>query len=303
MSDAKIKVVLDTDIGGDVDDALALAYLLAQRRCELLGITTVTGPVVERAKMASAMCRLAGKDVPIYPGCSHTLLLGNRQPTAPQAEAVGRWDHQKEFPQGQAIPFLRDVIRQHPHEVTLLAIGPMTNVALLFTLDPELPALLKALVLMCGKFHSRTAGYGPREWNAFADPHATAVVYAQRGVVHRSIGLDVTMQVVMPTDEVKRRCVSPLLGPVRDFLDVFRRGNDEVIFHDPLAAAVIFEPDLCTFERGRVEVELTGSSRAIGMTHWNPSKADGGEYPHEVAMKVDAAGFIKHYFGVCNGER
>ncbi len=299
------KVLLDTDIGGDIDDAFALAYLLARDDCDLLGVTTVTGPVVERAKMASALCRLAGRrDVPIYPGCSHTLLLGNRQATAPQAQAVAKWDHQTDFPDGQAITFMRDVIRAHPGQVTLLAIGPMTNLGLLFTLDPELPALLRSLVLMCGKFLPRTAGYGPREWNAFADPHATAVVYRcidqKPCPIHRSVGLDATMQVIRPNDWVRQRSGAKLLEPVRDFLEIFDRGNREVIFHDPLAAAVIFEPDLCTWVRGRVEIELTGGPRSLGMTHWTGDKPDAEHEPgpHEVAATVDADRFLDHYFGV-----
>lgn len=301
------KVLLDTDIGSDVDDAFALAYLLAREDCELLGITTVTGPVVDRAKMASAMCRLAGREVPIYPGCSHTLLLGNRQATAPQAQAVGKWDHQTDFPTGQAITFMRETIRAHPGEVTLLAIGPMTNVGLLFTLDPELPSLLKSLVLMCGKFLPTTAGYGPREWNAFADPHATAVVYHGRDREpcprHRSVGLDVTMRVIRPNDWVRQRCDHKLLEPVRDFLDIFASGHKEMMFHDPLAAALVFEPDLCGWERGRVEIELAGSSRAIGMTHWTADKPDARSGatepgPHEVATTVDPGRFLDHYFGV-----
>jgi purine nucleosidase len=293
------KVILDTDIGSDIDDALALAYLLARPDCELLGVTTVSGPVVQRAKMASAMCRLAGRDVPIYPGCSHTLLLGDRQPHAAQAEAVNRWDHQSDFPQGQAISFLRDTIRAHPGQVTLLAIGPMTNVAMLFTIDPEVPKLLKSLVLMCGKFLPGSPGYGPREWNAFCDPHATAAVYQHACPGHRSVGLDVTMQVGRDNEWMLERCTAPLLGPVRDFLEIYARGKPKFYFHDPLAAACIFEPDLCTWRRGRVEVELTGSDRAIGMTHWTTAKPDAGELgPHEIADTVEADRFIEHYFSV-----
>jgi purine nucleosidase len=124
------------------------------------------------------------------------------------------------------------------------------------------------------------------------------------------------MQIIRPVQEVKQRCQSQLLAPVRDFLDVFRRDNNEVIFHDPLAAAVIFQPQLCQFERGRVDVELTGSSRAIGMTHWNPRprkqdpvKADPTspdvevQYPHEVAITVNAPAFLDHYFAICNAQK
>ena len=64
----KTKIILDTDIGSDIDDAVCLAYLLAQPDCELLGITTVAGEAEARARMASALCKVAGKDVPIFPG-------------------------------------------------------------------------------------------------------------------------------------------------------------------------------------------------------------------------------------------
>lgn len=63
-----LKVLLDTDIGSDIDDAVALAYLLAQPECELLGITTVSGEAAKRAQLASALCKVAGRDIPIFPG-------------------------------------------------------------------------------------------------------------------------------------------------------------------------------------------------------------------------------------------
>ena len=66
--DGQVKVLFDTDIGSDIDDAVALAYLLAQPHCELMGITTVSGQPIERAKLASAICTAAAQDVRIVPG-------------------------------------------------------------------------------------------------------------------------------------------------------------------------------------------------------------------------------------------
>ena len=80
------KVILDTDIGSDIDDAVCLAYLLAQPRCELLGITTVTGEAVKRARMASALCKVAKKKIPIFPGCEKPMFVPQLQTRAPQAE-------------------------------------------------------------------------------------------------------------------------------------------------------------------------------------------------------------------------
>jgi purine nucleosidase len=119
-----MKILLDTDIGSDIDDAVALAYLLAHPQAELLGITTVSGEAQKRAMLASALCKAAGKEVPIYPGRDEPLLVSQRQGVAQQATALDRWAHQASFPAGQAIPFLIDTIGAHPGEITLLTIGP-----------------------------------------------------------------------------------------------------------------------------------------------------------------------------------
>lgn len=286
-----IKVILDTDIGSDIDDAVCLAYLLANPECELLGITTVTGEAVKRAQMASALCQVAGKDIPIFPGREQPLLIAQRQTEAPQAAALPRWPHKTHFPQGQAIEFLRATIRAQPGEVVLLSIGPLTNVAALFAADEAIPSLLKGLVSMAGVFTNRLAGVGPLEWNAMLDPHASAIVYHQRLAMHRSIGLDVTCQVRMPAAEVRRRFQAPLLRPVLDFAEVWFKTVEGITFHDPLAAVTLFDPAICGFERGRVEVELA-SSRLTGMTHWTPDENG----PHEAALSVTPERFFEHYF-------
>jgi purine nucleosidase len=288
-----VKIILDTDIGSDIDDAVCLAYLLAQPACELLGITTVTGEATKRAMMASAQCKAAGKQVPIYPGCEKPLLIEQRQPRAPQAAALARWDHDTTFPQNQAVEFLRQTIRRYPGEITLLTIGPLTNIGLLFAIDPEIPSLLKGLVMMCGVFTNNLAHAGPTEWNAKLDPHASAIVYRAPVAIHRSIGLDVTCQVTMAAAEVRQRFQTPLLLPVLEFAEVWFRERDRITFHDPLAAVTLFD-DVCTFQRGQVEVELA-SQHFQGATIWRPG---GSSAPHEVALEVDPQRFFSHYFSV-----
>lgn len=286
------KIILDTDIGSDIDDAVCLAYLLAQPRCQLLGITTVSGQVEERARLASALCRHAGQEIPILPGAEMPLLGPQRQPKAPQAQALERWPHQAHFPPGQAVEFLRQTIRANPGEVTLLAIGPLTNVALLFAADPEIPRLLKRLVLMCGVFALRRAPLV--EWNAGCDPHAAAMVYRAPVAHHRSIGLDVTMQVQLETAQVRQRFQVGLLRPVLDFAEIWFGHSPAITFHDPLAAVTLFDDEVCGFAGGRVEVEL-GGERLAGLTHWAP----GGQPPvHEVALHVDPERFFSRYFSV-----
>lgn len=287
------KILLDTDIGSDIDDAICLAYLLAQPQCNLLGITTVSGEPEKRARMASAQCNVAGKRVPIYAGAPMPLLIDQRQPKVPQADALDRWPHDTHFPGGQAVEFLRQTIRAHPHEVTLLTIGPLTNIGLLFSIDPEIPSLLKQLVMMVGVFAGENYKSEPLEWNAILDPHAAEIVYRAQPPVHRSIGLDVTQQVEMPAAEVRRRFQTPLLRPVLDFAEIWFQQREIITFHDPLAATVIFDDSICNFERGSVEVELVNPAR-LGQTKWAPDPSG----RHEVALHVKPDKFFSHYFSV-----
>lgn len=293
------KVILDTDIGSDIDDAFCLAYLLAQKQCDLVGITTASGQSVIRAQMASAMCKIVGRDdIPIIPGIEQPLLFKFMQVMAMQAPALAKWPHKKEFPQGQVLNFLRDTIRKHPGEIVLLTIGPLTNIGMLFALDPEIPSLLKGLVMMAGVFQNKVV-HPTREWNVWMDPHASAIVYKHPVKVHRSIGLDVTHQVTMPAKEVMERCTAPVLGPVRDFLEEWmKQWTIPVMFHDPLAAATIFDEEICKFERGTITMELGGSDRVQGMSHWAKDPKEGPAGPHEAALGVDVQRFFDHYFGV-----
>ena len=285
-----IPLLLDTDIGSDIDDAVCLAYLLAEPRCELLGVTTVTGRPRERAMLADAVCRAAGRaDVPVFSGCDVPLLCEQRQPEAPQARVLGRWPHREDFAPYEAVGFLRRAVRERPGEVTLLAIGPLTNVGLLFALDPEVPRLLKRLVMMGGRYFAP----GGTEWNTSGDPIASALVFDAPVRELTACGLDVTLRCTMPADECRRRFRGGALDLVREMAEVWFRGRDRITFHDPLAAACVFEPDLCAYRTGRVTMDL-GGGEAHGATRFEA--AEGG--PHRVACDVDPDRFLRRYFRV-----
>lgn len=287
--DDQFPVLLDTDIGSDIDDAVALAYLLRQPRCELLGITTVTGDVAKRAACAEVICRAAGRsDVPIRAGASDVLLMGPGQPEVPQYAAIDGLPHRTDFPANTAVQFLRETIRRRPGEITLLSIGPLTNIALLFALDPEIPRLLKQYVMMGGAFW----GYGHREWNCIADPLAAAMVYKARPPRHASVGLDVTKQCTMPADEVRQRFTSPPLDVVARMAEVWFARRDTITFHDPLAAATVFRPDLCTWADGLVQVSIDSEEKKCGNTLLQPAAG-----PHQVAQQVNSQAFFREYFG------
>lgn len=288
-----IKILLDTDIGGDVDDAVCLAYLLAHPECDLLGITTVTGEADKRAALASVLCKVAGKEVPIYPGFEVPMAGEQRQTIAEQAAALPRWPHQTEFPQGQAIDFMRQTICAHPGEVVLLTIGPLTNAGQLFAADPDIARLLKGLVLMGGIFTDLHPDKDRIDWNLIVDPLAAEIVYQTPVSLHRSVGLDVTERLLLAADDVRQRFTAPLLRPVLDFGEIwFEQFVPFIVFHDPLAAATIFEPTLCEYRQGTVTIDRMGKSR---LTHFTP----GGELAaHQVAVSVDVGRYFDHFFSV-----
>ena len=290
-----IPVLFDTDIGSDIDDAVALAYLLRQPRCELVGVTCASGDQLNRARLADLVCRAAGREeVPVHCGPEPSLLRGVTQPKAGQAAALPKWPHREDFPPATAIEFMRRTIRERPGEITLLSVGPMTNIGLLFATDPEIPSLLKDYVLMGGKFQAGSPGRWD-EWNVRCDPEAAAIAYQRGPQGMRSTGLDVTMKCQMMADEVRAKfgAAGKPLTAVLDLAEVWFSHAKLMTFHDPLAAACIFEPDLCTWQNGTVKVE-TRSEMVAGLTHFVAS--DDGR--HQVAVGVDPERFFEHYFEV-----
>ncbi len=285
------RVWLDTDPGSDIDDVLALAYLLRRPDCRLEGVSTVTGPVEDRARVAAAVASVAGRDdVPVYAGYGEPL-SGPGQPACPQAAALTGPERERTFPpdpDGMAGAVAR-AARDRPGELTLLTIGPLTNAARLFRSDPELPSLLREMVLMAGHFHPPEPG---AEWNALCDPEATRTV-AEAPVRRRWYGLDVTLKCFLPAGEVRRRFRGPLLETVLRFAEVWFRRRDRITFHDPLAAACLFEPELCTYQTARIEVTTDGDHPGRTIPH--PSDEAGAD---RVAREVDPEAFFRNFFSV-----
>lgn len=283
----KTRVILDTDIGSDIDDAVALAYLLAQPSCLLEGITVVTGDVQKRAALCEMICRASGQaDVPIHLGRRDVVAGGPGQPNVPQYDPVSSVRHRLDRPENTALDFLRQTIRDSPGEITLLTIGPLGNAAALALADPECFSLLKSWVAMAGRF------YGPdkHEWNCISDPTATTIT-AGLNAPMSWVGLDVTLQCQMKAEEVRQRFSGPVLRLVLEMAEAWFSHTELLTFHDPLAAALVFQPGLCELEQGLVEAPLQPEEGSRGQTFFTP-----GDGPHLVARAVDRDAFFAEYF-------
>src|SRR5258705_3255568 len=145
-----VPLLLDTDIGSDIDDAICLAYLLAQPRCDLRGVTTVSGMPRQRAALADAVCRAAGRDdIAIHAGTEHGIGGPTPQPEVPQAVVLDRFDHRRaeDFAPNSAGTFLRGVIVSAPRGRTLPAVGPPAEGARLVPSYTQASPIARSLLI------------------------------------------------------------------------------------------------------------------------------------------------------------
>jgi purine nucleosidase len=306
-------LLLDTDVGTNIDDSLALAYLLRHPRCDLLGVTTVSGDVARRAACVEVLCREAGReDVAIHCGAPGPLLIGPGQSAVPLYPGIAHRPHRADRPVGTAVEFMRRLIRERRGEITLLTIGPLTNVALLFALDPEVPSLLKSIVSMAGVYfpHERAV-----ETNVLVDPLAAAIVLRATAqptsAPHTLVGLTVTARCTMPADEFRgrHRGAIPPAPAVLEMAEAFFRRRRHAAFHDPLAAATVFAPDLCSYESGVVSMAVDRPGEEAARTYFAADRDAPAARPgnHRVARGVKVERFFDEYFntvcGTLSGER
>jgi len=224
-------------------------------------------------------------------GRNEPLIIPLNQRFADQARVVENWNEPAAGRYSNAINFMSRIIRENTQEVTLLTIGPLTNIALLFLVDPEIPSLLKSLVMMCGSFYNNSLKNITLEWNAVCDPHAADIVFRTPIRQHVSIGLDVTQKVTMRPAEFRKKFSRGHLSQVLEYAEIWMQKRDLITFHDPLAAAAIFEPDLIQFDQGIVQVDLE-NKRTMGVTDFTSSRNG----PHAIAMETNADAVFSHFF-------
>lgn len=286
------KILLDTDIGSDIDDALCLAYLLKQPLCEILGITTCSSEPEKRAEIADSICRYVGQDIPIFPGRSMPILGKQLQVAVHQYDVAAQLPHKTEFPQNRAIDFMKEMIEAHPHEITLLPIGPLTNIGALFAAYPHLIPLVKEVSFMGGSFFPEAISFIADEWNIKNDPIAAKIVF-DSGVPIRVAGLDVSLKLKIRCTDFLAASRSKVMEPVAHYAKKFLERTNDMYFHDPLVAVYLFEDDICHFRRGFVHV---GTGSDWGRTYFVEDPKGNAL----VADEIIPENFFRHYYDIVN---
>jgi inosine-uridine nucleoside N-ribohydrolase len=290
----RTRLIIDTDPG--VDDAMAILYAAAHPGLELIGLSTVFGnvPVATATRNALFLAEMAGLAIPVAEGAAAPLV----RPLPPHpafihgVEGFGALPPVR--PAGRADPrpaarYLAETAAAHPGEVTICAIGPLTNLAAALALDPALAGNVARVVVMGGAVACPGNVNAEAEANIFCDPHAAAAVL-EAGWPVTLVGLDITRQVkCTASDFAALARAAPVTGGFLDravqlYLDFHRQrhGIDGCTMHDPTAVIEITDPGL--FETRAAPVAVTLEGAAAGRTRF----ATAGPAVR-VCMGVDAA--------------
>jgi purine nucleosidase len=283
---APVPVLLDTDIGTDIDDAYALAQVVKSPELELLGVTTVSGDAVARARLAAKLLTVAGRgDVPVYAGISGTTQY------LKQCEWAAGFTSPALHESG-GVEFLRQQINARPGEITLIAVGELTNVAALLESEPGIGKKLKSIALMGGSIRR---GYAPGskpepEWNIKSNAKAAQVVFAS-GVPLLVAPLDSTSDLKL-TPEWLVRIFSkgtPLNDALASLDFIWKRTNtwkaDTPTLFDNLAVSLVATPTLVPLTPLHLVVEADGTTREVAD---RPPNA-------QVVLTAEPAAFLEYF--------
>ncbi|MGZ3586197.1 MAG: nucleoside hydrolase [Candidatus Limnocylindrales bacterium] len=322
-----LPVILDVDTG--IDDSLAILYACASPAVELVAATCVAGNVAARqvAENTRAVLELAGRpDVEVALGRETPLvrpLMIAPETHGPRGLGYAELARASQpLSERHAADLIVAEARRRPGQVTLVAVGPQTNVAMAVLREPELPALLRRLVFMGGAYRVAGNTAPTTEWNIAVDPDAARVVLAAFGAPEvqaareaaglparpLALGLDVTERAKLTPGHLER--LYARAGATPDTNDVLRFVADALRFymefhsrfdgfygafiHDPLAVAAALEPSLVRIEAVTVEVELEGAlTTGETVTDWR--RRWGRPANLDVAVEADVAGFFERF--------
>ncbi|XP_031092054.1 uridine nucleosidase 1-like [Ipomoea triloba] len=299
------KIIIDTDPG--IDDAMAILMAFQTPHLEILGLTTVFGNVrtQDATRNALLLCEIAGcPGVPVAEGSYEPLKrghpriadfvhgsdgLGNTDLPPPKSKKIDK----------SASEFLVDKVSEYPGEVTILALGPLTNLALAVKRDSSFASKVKRVVILGGAFFALGNVNPAAEANIFGDPEAADVVFTS-GANIDVVGINITTQVKFTDSDLdslrqsKGRYAQFICDACKFYRDwhVKSDGVYGIFLHDPVSFVALVRPDLFSFKKGVVRVETQGicvghTLMDQGLKKWNSSNPWSGYSPISVAWTVD----------------
>ena len=256
------KVILDTDIGTDVDDALALTVLLGSPEVELIGITTVYGDVRLRSQIAMNLCSMVNREIPTYMGEEKT--ISGREVWMSGSEGKNFKSLDSFTPQTiPAVDFLIEAVTAQPQSIDVIAIGPLTNIARAIQSSGDFEKKVKRVWIMGGDFTQAKV-----EHNFKCDIDAARIVL-ESNVPISILDLPSSQKTIIRMEEIEQIRNAPTFGALlySEIMSWIQpRNQDWTIPHDPIAALTLLAPEF-------FETSPTGKAKidSEGMSFWNES--------------------------------
>jgi purine nucleosidase len=282
------KIILDTDIGTDIDDAFAIALALRSPEFDILGITTASGDTEARAKILDRMLGEVGhQDIPVAVGIETPLPFG----ATVDQKGYGERGHFARPSHPKAVEFILDQIRRYPGDITLVTVGPLSNIGTLIDRNPETFRKLKRVVMMGGWIEPIKPYYGngtpyevSPEYNILGDIGAAQKLF-HSGIPLYVMPIDSTGHLAL--DEIKRAEIFSQGTPLTDALTLqyhlWNGGVTPVLF-DAMTLAYMLDPQLCPVQPMHISVDDKGYTRA-----------ESGIPNAQVCLHSDADAFLRFY--------
>jgi inosine-uridine nucleoside N-ribohydrolase len=280
------KVIIDTDIGDDIDDAFAVALAVRSPELEILGVTTTFGDTEARARIVDRLLGEAGRgDIPVLAGAPTKTSNVLNQRRYGEGGRFGKASH------ANAVDFILEEVRKYPGQITLVGIGPLMNVGAVIDKDAATFRKLKRVVIMGGSIE---CGYGElwfcpergpdAEWNIINDIGSAKKLFTA-GVPLYVMPLDSTQ---LKFDETKRAYLFRQGTPLTDALTLLYHewGQETPTLFDPVTIAFILNPKICPVEPMHIRVDDKGFTRK-----------EAGEPNAQVCMKSDEEAFFRLLIG------
>ena len=263
------KVILDTDIGDDIDDSFALLLLLESHKFNCLGVTTVFRNSLKRAKMAKQLIRSLGYDIKVYRGIDDPLKKNIDHLISKEIKEKEKYDEDGKyiFPQydksmenekvedENAVDFIIRMIHLYPHEVTLIPIGPLTNIASAIKKDPTIVPLIKEIRLMGAGLNLNFV-----EWNIFCDPDAAKIVFSSNINKIVAVTINVTSLTSLTEEEVnslKNNNSKAIKLVYEAMMKRFKHYEfSSPVMHDPLTVASLIDESIINTQLCHLDVDL-----------------------------------------------
>ncbi|KAK9734273.1 hypothetical protein RND81_04G127800 [Saponaria officinalis] len=299
------KLIIDTDPG--IDDSMTILMAFQSEEVDIIGLTTIFGNVSTKnaTRNALLLCEIAGRpDVPVAEGSNEPLKggeprvadfvhgtdgLGNISLPPPNKTKIAK----------SGAEFLVDKVSEFPGEVSILALGPLTNLALAIKRDSSFSSKVKRIVVLGGAFFSLGNVNPAAEANIYGDPEAADVVFTS-GANITVVGINITTQVKFTDEDLHElresegkhtRNITDMCRFYRDW-HVKSDGVHGIFLHDPVSFVAIVRPELFTYKRGVVRVETQGvcvghTLLDQGLKKWNSDNPWTGHSPVSVAWTVN----------------